>query len=169
MLVSCLTLNGSSIASAPPGWTRVAAVTGVSNPRVYGYYKVAGPSEPASAAWTFSASVTSGGGIARYSGAQGIDGSASTASGAAASTATVPGVTASVSGDMLVGCMGINSGSTTIGITGPSGLGEVWDIGGKRHEYGDGLLTAAGPTGPQTWTFTSSREWAGWLVALRPS
>lgn len=168
VLVSCLALNGSSIASAPPGWTGAAAATGVSNPRVYGYYRIAGPSEPASATWTFSASITSGGGIARYSGAQGVDGTASVAAGASATTATVPGVTASVTGDMLVGCMGINSGSTSVGITGPSGLAEAWDIGGKRHEYGDGRLTAAGATGPRTWTFTSGREWAGWLMALRP-
>jgi hypothetical protein len=140
----------------------------VSNPRVYGYYKIAGSSEPPSTDWTFSASITSGGGIARYSGAQGVDGTASIAAGASATTATVPGVTASVAGDMLIGCMGINSGSTSVGITGPSDLAQAWDIGGKRHEYGDGLLTAAGATGPRTWTFTSGREWAGWLMALRP-
>lgn len=168
VLVTCLAMNGSSLTAPPAGWTRLAAPTGVSNPRVYGYYKVAGPSEPPSSVWSFAASVTSGGGTAGYSGAQGVDGSASTATGAASTTATVPGVTASVPGDMLVGCMGINSGSTSIGITGPSALAEVWDVGGKRHEYGDGVLAAAGPTGSQTWQFTSGREWAGWLVALTP-
>jgi PKD repeat protein len=167
VLVSCLALNGSSIAAAPSGWIRAAAPTGVSNPRVYGYYKIAETSEPPSTVWTFSASITSGGGIARYSGAQGVDGSASTATGPSATTATVPGVTATVAGSMLVGCMGINSGSTSVGI-GPSDLTEAWDIGGKRHEYGDGQLTTAGATGPRTWAFTSGREWAGWLMALRP-
>jgi PKD repeat protein len=169
VLVTCLAMNGSSLAASPAGWTQVAAPAGVSNPRVYGFYKVAGAAEPPSSEWSFRASVASSGGTARYSGAQGVDGSASTATGTSASTATVPGVTASVAGDMLVGCMGINSGSTAIGITGPSGLGEAWDIGGKRHEYGDGLLAQAGATGPRTWTFTSSREWSGWLVALKPS
>jgi hypothetical protein len=69
---------------------------------------------------------------------------------------------------MLVGCMGINSGSTTIGITGPSGMTEAWDVAGKRHEYDDGRQAAAGASGPRTWTFSASREWAGWLAALDP-
>ncbi|HRC07916.1 MAG TPA: hypothetical protein PLV41_06865, partial [Miltoncostaeales bacterium] len=64
---------------------------------------------------------------------------------------------------------GVNSGSTTIDIAPPSGMGEVWDIGGKRQEYADAIQAAAGSTGAKTWTFTSSREWAGWVLALRPS
>jgi hypothetical protein len=48
-------------------------------------------------------------------------------------------------------------------------MGEVWDIGGKRQEYADAIQAAAGSTGIKTWTFTSSREWAGWTLALRPS
>jgi PKD repeat protein len=169
VLVTCLTMNGSSLSAAPPGWTRVAAPAGVANPRVYGYFKVAGDSEPPSSEWSFHGTVSSAGGTARYSGAKGIDGSSSTATGPAATTATVPGTTASEPGDMLVGCMAINSRLTTIGITGPPGFAEAWDIGVKRHEYGDELLTDAGPTGPRTWTFTASRAWSGWLVALEPS
>jgi hypothetical protein len=169
VLVSCLAMNGSSLAAPAEGFTRMAAPTGVSNPRVYGYYKIAGPDEPANYVWQFHASVVSAGGIARYAGSLGLDGESSTASGASAKTATVPGVTTSTSGAMLVGCMGINSGSTSISITGPAGLNRAWDLDGKRHWYGDGLLGAAGPTGSRTWTFSSGREWAGWLVALRPS
>jgi PKD repeat protein len=169
VLVTCLTMNGSSLAAAPAGWIRVAAPTGVSNPRVYGYYKVAGDSEPSSSEWTFRSTVTSSGGTARYSGVRGIDGSASTATGSSSTVATVPGTTASVAGDMLVGCMAINSRLTEIDIVAPPGLEEAWDLAGKRSEYGDELLTEAGPTGPRTWTFTSTRPWSGWLVALEPS
>ena len=168
LLVTCLALNGSTLAAAPAGWTRVAAPTGVTNPRVYGYYRVAGSAEPASYRWTFAASVTSGGGTARYTGAKRVDGTASTATGAAATSATVPGVTTSVAGDMLVGCLGVNSGATTLTITGPSSLAEAWDIGGKRNELDDGVQAAAGPSGPMTWQLSSGREWAGWLLALTP-
>ena len=51
----------------PSGWAPIAAVTSISNPHVYGYYKVAGRFraerhlEPQRA-------VANGGGIARYSG-----------------------------------------------------------------------------------------------------
>jgi PKD repeat protein len=169
VLVTCLAMNGSSLAAPAPGFTRMAAPTGLSNPRVYGYVKVAGADEPADYVWKFHASVASAGGIARYSGSSGLDGESSTATGASSKTATVPSVTTSTSGAMLVGCMGLNTGSTSISITGPAGLAEGWDLAGKRHWYGDGLLGAAGPTGSRTWSFSSSREWSGWLVALRPS
>jgi PKD repeat protein len=170
LLVSCLALNGSSVASsgAPAGWTRFAAATGVTNPRVYGYYKVADASEPASYRWGFSSTITSGGGIVRYTGAAGLDAAASTAAGAAATSGTVPGVTTSTANAMLVGCAGINSGATSITITGPAGMSEVWDLGGKRHELDDALQAIPGASGAKTWSFSSSREWAGWLTALRP-
>jgi hypothetical protein len=69
---------------------------------------------------------------------------------------------------MLVGCMSIDSSSTGVVITSPTGMTEAWDIGGKRHELADGLQAATGSSGAKTWTFSSGREWAGWLVALRP-
>jgi PKD repeat protein len=170
VLVACLALNGSSVAStgAPAGWTKFAGVTTISNPRVYGYYKVAGASEPASYRWGFSSSITSAGGIARYTGAAGLDGTASTAAGASATSGTVPGVTTSAANAMLVGCMGINSGATTITIAGPAGMSEAWDLGGKRNELDDALQATAGASGSKTWTFSAGREWAGWLAALTP-
>ena len=170
VLVSCLTLNGSAIATngAPTGWTRFAAATGVSNPHVYGYYKVAGAAEPDTYTWGYSTSIVSSGGIARYSGAAGLDGLASTAAGASATTGTVPGVTTTTSNTMLVGCMGINSGAPTVTITAPTGMSELWDLAGKRQETDDALQALVGETASRTWTFSTGREWAGWLVVLRP-
>ena len=40
--------------------------------------------------------------------------------------------------------------------------------GTKFAELADGIQTAAGPSGTKRWTFSSARELAGWLVALRP-
>jgi PKD repeat protein len=174
VLVACLALNGGSVSSSgvPAGWTLIAAATGAANPHVYGYYHVAGSSEPSNFTWTLGSSVANGAGIARYSGvraASPIDATATTASGASATTGTVPGVTTATSGAMLVGCMGINSSSTAVLIDPPSGMAEAWDIGGKRQELADHVQAAAGPSGSRTWTFSSTREWAGWLVALRPN
>ena len=170
LLVACLALDGSSVAKsgAPNGWTQIAAVTGVANPRVYGYYKVAGATEPSSYRWGFAAKVASGGGIARYTGAAGLDVGASAAAGGAASSGSVPGVTTVTEGAMIVGCMGINSSATTISINGPAGMSQAWDLGGKRHEFDDVLQPAAGATGQLSWGFSSAREWAGWVAALRP-
>ena len=172
VLVACLTLNGGGVATAgiPAGWTPIATVTSLANPKVLGYYHVAGTSEPPSYGWTLSSAVTNGAGIARYTGVNTlnpIDVPATTATGPAATSGTLPGVTTVTDGAMLVGCMAVNSSSTAITIGSPPGLVEAWDLGGKRHELADGAQDLAGPSGPKTWTFSSGREWAGWLVALR--
>jgi myo-inositol-hexaphosphate 3-phosphohydrolase len=172
-LVACVALNGSNVAATgtPAGWSRIAAVTTITNPRVFGYYKVAGSTEPADYTWTLTASVQNGGGIARYSGVDSavpLDVAAKTASGTAALSGTVPGVTTMSANAMLVGCMAVNSSKTNLAISSPGGLAEAWDIGGKRHELADGLQTLAGPSGDKTWTFNASRAWAGWLAALKP-
>jgi hypothetical protein len=69
---------------------------------------------------------------------------------------------------MLVGCMSIDSSATTVTISPPAGLTQAWNLAGKRQEDADGVQAVAGPSGDKTWTFSGSREWAGWLVALRP-
>lgn len=167
LLVSCLALNGGSITATgvPAGWTRLAAVTTIANPKVYGYYKVATASESASYSWR-TTSTTSGGGIARYSGASGLDTAATSASGAARSSGTVPAVTTTTANAMLVGCMSVNSGSVTL--TTPTGMAQAVETGARRFEVADGISAIAGPSGAKTWTFSAAREWAGWLVALRP-
>ncbi|MHA7178810.1 phytase [Arthrobacter sp. MDB2-24] len=168
LLVSCLSLNGGSIATtgAPAGWTRLAAVTIIANPKVYGYYKVATASEPASYSWT-TTSTTSGGGIARYSGASGLDTAATSATGTAASSGTVPAVTSTTANAMLVGCMSVNSGSVTL--TSPGGMAQAVETGARRFEIADESQPSAGSSGAKTWSFSAVREWAGWLVALRPT
>jgi hypothetical protein len=138
---------------------------------VFGYYRVAGSLEPTDYAWTLSSPVTNGAGIARYSGVDNsapLDVAATKAAGASALSGTVPGVTTPTPGAMLIGCMGINASPTTVSISSPSGMSQVWDIGGKRHELADGLQASAGASGAKTWAFSASREWAGWLSALRP-
>ncbi|MET3204895.1 UNVERIFIED_ORG: hypothetical protein ABIB21_001689 [Arthrobacter sp. UYEF13] len=171
--VASLALNGSTVSAAPTGWTQFAAITSIANPHLYGYYHVMGSSEPASYTWTTAGSVASGGGISCYSGVNTttpLDTTASVAASAtAASTGSVPGVTTTTAGAMLVGAIAINSSNTTIAIAGPSDMAEVYDLGGKRTELDDGLQATAGSSGSKSWVWSSGslREWAGWLVALR--
>ncbi len=174
VLVACLALNGSTVAATgvPAGWTPVASVTSINNPRLYGYYRVAGGSEPATYAWTLSTAVASGAGITRYSGVNTttpLDTAPRTAAGgAAATTGTVPGLTTATANAMVIGCMAVNSGNTGVTIASPVGLAESWDVGGKRLELADGPQASPGVSGDKVWTFSASREWAGWLAALRP-
>jgi PKD repeat protein len=174
VLVSCLASNGTKVSSTgiPAGWTQIAAVLQGTSTRAFGYYKVAGANEPASYTWTLNASVANSGGIARYSGVSAttpLDGTPQSTSGASATSGTVPGVTTSVANAMLVGCMSIDSSSATVTITPPAGLTQVWNLAGKRQEVADGAQSVAGPSGAKSWTFSGSREWAGWLIALRPA
>jgi len=61
-----------------------------------------------------------------------------------------------------------NSGSESLLITAPTEMSEAWNLAGKRQELADQALAGVGDSGTRSWTFSSSREWAGWLVALRP-
>jgi cell division septation protein DedD len=171
VLVACLALNGSGVTAAPAGWTTIATVTGASNP-VLGYYHVAGTTEPAAYGWTLGSAVTNGGGIARYSGVDPVtplDGAATTASGRTATKGTLPSLTTTTQNAMLTGCLTIDASAASMTIGSPPGMTEAWDITGKRHELADAVQSAAGSSGPKTWTFSKSRAWAGWLVALRPN
>ena len=174
VLIASLALNGSAVAAngVPAGWTPIATVTGIANPRIFAYVRVAGDAEPASFTWTLASSVASGAGIARYSGVDRttpLDGLASTATGASSTTATVPGVSTTSANAVLVGGIALNTSSSTITITSTSGMTAAWDIAGKRNELADQLVATAGPTGSRSWQFSASREWASYLVALRPA
>ena len=146
VVVSCISLSGGTIGAAgvPAGWTPLASVTAVANPRVYGYYKVATSSEPASYSWTTS-STSSGGSITRYSGASGLDTPAKSASGAAASSGSVPEVTTTTQNAMLVGCMSVNSSSATL--TSPNGMSQVVETGARKFEFADGIQATSGASG----------------------
>jgi hypothetical protein len=174
VLVAAIALNGATVAGAPPGWVQIVALTAVSNPKAYAYYHVVGATEPEDYTWTLSSSASASGGIARYTGVNTvtpIDAAVSTiASAAAVSSLTAPGVTTTRPGAMLIGATAINSSNASILITGPSGMTQRWDLGGKRQEYDDGLRPTAGPSGARTWTFSSARVRAslGWRLCGPP-
>ena len=165
MLVASIALNGATVTAVPADWVQIAAVTSISNPKLYAYYHVAGAAEPASYTWTLSSAAAGGGGIARYSGvnnASPLDAPAVTAANAAAvSSITVPAVTTTTSGAMLIGGTAINSSNAATTITGPAGLTQRWDLR-KRQQYDDGIQAAAGSSGSKTWTFSAPRESVGW-------
>ena len=173
VLVASLALNGGWVTGVPSGWTQITAIISIPNPPMYAYYHVAGAGEPAGYTWALSTSVANSGGIARYSGVSNtspLDTPAVNASSSAGVTSlSVPGVTTTRPGAMLIGAAAINSSVTTIFITGPSGMSERWDLGGKRQEYDDEVQPSAGAGGARTWTFSSGRAAVAWLAALRPA
>ena len=173
VLVACMALNTRRVLAGgtPPDWMPIASETSIPNPHVFGYYKVAGDSEPDNYTWLLSAAAQSSGGIARYSGVDTnspIDAVSTSASRTQVTAGTIAGVTTTTPTTMIVGCMGVNSSTPAVEVASPQGMAGAWDLGGKRHGLADGLQAAPGPSGDKTWTFRLRREWAGWLAALRP-
>ena len=172
LLVACIATNGGGVsgAGAPSGWSPLAIVTGLSNPKLFGYYHLATASEPAAYTWVLSSSVANAGGMAQYVGVDPVttlDAPVSTTTVALTTTVTVPGVTTVTARTMLVGCVAANSSSSSLLIASPSGMTEAWDLSGKRTELADGIVDSPGATGPRTWSLSAARDAVGWLAALR--
>jgi hypothetical protein len=172
VLVASVALNGATVASAPAGWVPIAAIASLSNPKVYGYYRIAGGTEPAAYSWSLSSTAAGSVGIARYTGVNNVTplaaSTTSASSAAAVSSLTAPALTTAVPGAMLIGAAAVNSSNVALLITGPGETTQRWDLGGKRQEFDDAIQAAAGGSGSKTWTFSGPREGAVWLAALRP-
>ena len=82
---------------------------------------------------------------------------------------SVPAVTTTAPGAMLIGGVVLNSSNVTVLITAPAGMTERWVLAGKRGEYDDALQGSAGSSGAKTWTFSTARDATGWLASLRPA
>jgi hypothetical protein len=85
-----------------------------------------------------------------------------------ATSITVPAVTTTRPGAMLVG--GLGTDSTTVATTLTSGWAARWkESGGQYAELADRALPAAGTTDPTTWTLSPARAAAAWTRPLRPA
>ena len=155
MIASISVRPNTPTITAPSGWTLVRRINNT-NSRASSlavYYKVAGASEGASYAWTFSTSTGSAGGIQTFSGVDTItpidvESGQNTASSLNQAT---PNVTTTVARTMVVTA---HSFATNTTWSAPSGMAEGFDvaggssgINGQSIEANYVLQTAAGATG----------------------
>ncbi|WP_222265529.1 PKD domain-containing protein [Modestobacter marinus] len=168
--------NAPNLSTVPTGWTSVlTAPVSIGGARLFVYsHLVTDPTaEPASYAWQLSAAQKWGALTTAYSGVDTttvFDTAATTAVDKtyAAAKLTLPGVTTTTNGAVLIGGIGMDSGSA--GVTAPTGWTETAEIsGGQTTEHAAKTQPTAGPSGTATWTLPKTTAVGGWLRALRPA
>jgi MSHA biogenesis protein MshQ len=176
MLAQITVRGGTGVTiTAPSGWAQIRRENSGTTLAQAIYWKLAGASEPASYAWTFSATQKASGGIAAYSGvststpinAHGGQANASSTS------VTAPSITPTAAGARLVGFFGTATGTT---FTSPGSMTERWDTastGGSAgtrttSEGADQTLGVTGATGTRVATAGATAVNIGQLVALTP-
>lgn len=168
-----ISMNGSSISTGPSGWTAIstAPIAGPTNPKVVLYRRVLDGGANDNFSMTTTTAVASG---LIYHCLTGVDNTtpedtavSENGSNTTAASGTLTGVTTVTDGALLIGTMGVNSGTTTI--TQPGTMTEILEVGGKRQEMASESRATAGATGDRQWTFGASRAWAGAMVAVRPA
>jgi hypothetical protein len=165
VLIANFQVSAASVTVTPPaGWTQFA-LQNTSFP-LYGFWKVAGPSEPFAYTFTLGSSQSWEAAISRFSGVDTttpIDVTAQTGSSGFSTSLTVNGVTTVTTNAFVLG--GVGFGSTTTAVP-PAGLTEFYDVQGV--ESAGAVQVSPGATGNKTWTFAASTGSRGWLTALRP-
>ncbi len=171
-MVAGITVSGTPTVTAPAGWTLVRNDSRSSTLRQVVYVKIAGSSEPASYTWTFSSSAGAAGEISAYIGVDQttpVDASAGQSS-ASSTSISVPSVTTTSDGDLLVALFGIATNAT---ITPPSAMlaqASATATAGKdkvASELADQIAGPAGATQARTASTSAPAINIGQLVALR--
>ena len=178
VLVAAVTADNKPTISAPAGWTALLpppTLSPAGGATLFVYYHVVSNAgaEPSSYQWTLSSAQKWGGGVTVFRGvdtANPIDVAPQTAvSNSSVTSITVPGVTTSRPGAMLIG--GVGADGSTATTTQPSGWSEAWENtgGGQIAELAYKAAPTAGASGAGTWTLSQGRALAGWMSALRPA
>ncbi|WP_197515679.1 PKD domain-containing protein [Arthrobacter sp. U41] len=178
VLIASFTADWNPTVAVPAGW--IAIVNGLSinssssaGARVFAYYRVVGPSDPATYTWTLSTAVKWGGGMTAYAGVNNttpLDSSLATAVDTTyrASSIAVGSVTTATNGAMLIGGLGFDSSNPAA--TPPTGWTERWEAaGGQIAEQADRVQATAGASGTAAWTFSTAKAVGAWRTALKPA
>jgi PKD repeat protein len=168
--------NNPGISAAPAGWSTVVAPLSIgTGARLFVYYHVVtnAATEPASYNWTLSAAQKWNAGISDFHGVNTTTpfdtGAKTRVQNTATSTSvTVPSATTVTAGAMVVGGVGLNSG--TAGVTQPSGWTEGFESTTVQvSESAWQARPTVGATGNAVWRFSKGAASAGWLRPLRPA
>jgi PKD repeat protein len=176
LVTQVTTEQNPSMSVTPSGWTPIPStpVTVDAGTRVFAFYHVVAnaAAEPASYTWQLSAKLKWGAGTTAFSGVSTVsplETAVTTKVNATAATSlTVPGVTTTGSGAMLVSAVGLNNpGTTARPATG-------WTVsadsaGTQRAVLAYRYVATPGASGDLTWALAKAATSGGWLLALHPA
>ena len=167
--IATLSVLGTVTITPPSGWTQVISTAVGSSLSQVSFWHVAGASE-GTTSWGFSASSKAVGGIESWSGVDttSIVDAAAASSGTSGTSATVPSVTATYAGDMVVGLGSFNNAGTLSASSGTTSRYSIHATTGPTLLEEEVTQATAGATATQTITNnTSSTAWIGQVIALK--
>ena len=171
VLIAGITTDVEPKATAPAGWKPLATLR-PSGASMFGYYHVVTDDDAATSSWTWTLSTAAkwSGGMSRYAGvdpSSPLDSTVTTAMKTGSQTVSVPAVTTTTKGAVVVGAMGTDSGKVTA--TPPSGWTETWqNQTGQLSESAFVVTSAVGAQAATAWKQSGTVAMAAWTVALRP-
>jgi hypothetical protein len=169
--IATFSIAGSATITPPSGWTQIlATVVGTSLIQT-SFWHVAGSSE-GTTTWSFSANSLAAGGIVVYSGVDTttIVDAAADSSGTSGKTATVPSVTTTYAGDLVLGLGSFNNAGTLTAASGTTSryTAKTGATTGPTLIAEDLTQASAGATTAQTITDAStSTAWVGQTITLK--
>ena len=176
LLLSSVTIRGSSTITPPAGWTVIRNDLNGTNLRQQTWYRFATAGEPATYTFTFSAGRLAVGTIHAYGGVHAttpIDASSGSIN-ASSTSLTALGLTTTVANTRLVALYSMTTNAT---VAPPAGMTERSEQPGSEPtlprmaviEGSDQALDAAGATGNRVATASAAATSIGQLIALRPA
>jgi hypothetical protein len=169
--IATLSRQGVSTITPPSGWTQIVDTSVGSSLRQTSFWHIAGASETATS-WGFSASTRATGGIVAYSGvdARTIIDAAGQRTGTTGTTATVPSLTATYAGDLIMGLGSFNNQGTLTKATAATSRysSKVATTNGPALLDEDVAQVASGASATQPITDSSAATaWIGVPIALK--
>ena len=167
--IATLALLGSATITPPSGWTQIVSTPVGTTQSQTSFWHVAGSSE-GTTTWTFSASTQAAGGIVAYSGVDttSIVDAAAAGTGTSGTTATVPSVTTTYAGDLVLGIGSFNNSGALTASAGTTSRYNAHTPSGPTILAEDLIQASAGASATQTITDASSATaWIGQVITLK--
>lgn len=172
IVILSISVNGGAMTTGPSGFTNIYTTSaGLTNPKMYVYYRICDGTEGTTFSCTLSASLAHSIQATTYSG---VDNTtpfettlAATEYTATTTNMVAPTILAGATGRCIIGGASGNSSTTTFTVpTSPSAWTELYDAGaGKAHDYAH-LLNASSSSVNPTFVQSAARAGVAWDAAL---